>query len=31
MGEADDLNMYGFIMARCCNTIHNYVRPQEFW
>jgi len=25
-----DFNNYVFIIARCCNTIQNYLRPQEF-
>ena len=26
-----DFNKYVFIMARCCNIVQNYLRPQEFW
>jgi len=29
-GKLMDFNKYVFIMARCCNTIRSYLRPQEF-
>jgi len=26
-----DFNKYVFIIAQCCSTVQDYLRPQEFW